>query len=75
MLPFGALAVACLGRGGVCRAVVDVPLAQLGSAVTLRAALAEIGWDLCGVANPSSTPTRPAPGWLELRCPECRAAG
>jgi len=63
MLPFGALAVACLGRGGVCRAVVDVPLARLGSLGELAAAVAEVGWTLWRIEDR-----------VEVRCPDCASA-
>lgn len=57
-----ALTVACLGRGGICRAVADVPFAALASPATLAAVLRAAGWDLVAVADHA-----------EVRCAECRS--
>lgn len=67
-----ALTLACVGHGGICRAVVDVPFAHLASPRALQLALATAGWTLVLVPDPKATPEAPRPGRVEVRCPACQ---
>lgn len=58
-----ALAVACLGRGGTCKAVIDLPLTIYAPLPALAAALHSAGWGLVSLANPSPR--------FEVRCAVC----